>query len=440
MTAIPTVSSRLATAALPQPPTTPPPRLEQAARPGLVRGVTIEVWQQIHRDPHSAGRILSQRLRRDRSLGSKGRRTTSAVLYGLIRHGNVISLLLTRAGGQPDNPLHRHLGWLVLGDGLDPAIAVEEAPGVDFTVLTHAEEVIADHASGLAPAEALALGASLPLWLAERWWQDLGEDAARLAAAFAMRPPMAARVNQSRTTRSRLAERLASEGVPTAPGALAPHALIFEGRRNVHILPSFREGLFEVQDEGSQLIAQLVGAGPGTRVVDFCAGAGGKALALADAGAQVLALDVRRAALRVLERRMTRAGQAIRFSAMPETGPPPVEPGWPDAVLVDAPCSSSGVLRRRPEMRWRLTPEWVRECAALQGVILARAATLVKPGARLIYGTCSLLREENQGVLDSFLASHPDFAVVERLGDDGTLWPHHTDTDGFFGAALMRRG
>lgn len=430
---------RLATAALPSPPAIVPPRLERVARPGLVRGVTTELWQQIRTDPDAAGRLLSQRLRRDRSLGSKGRRTASAVIYGLIRHGDVLRLLVDHIGGDPQDPHHLYLSWLVLGDGLEPDLALEQEPGLDFHRLTDARAIVAEHAAGLAPAEALALGGSLPLWLAETWWQELGEEAAELIAAFAQRPPMAARANQSRTDREALAVRLAGEGVNSRPGRLAPHALIFEDRRNIHILPSFREGLFEVQDEGSQLLAALARPAPGARIVDFCAGAGGKALALADAGAQVLALDVRDGALQVLERRMARAGQSIRYELMSASGPPPVEPGWADTVLVDAPCSSSGVLRRRPEMRWRLTPAWVQDRATLQRSILARAAPCVRPGARLVYGTCTLLEAENQAVIRDFLETHPDFEPVERLGDDGVLWPHRTGTDGFFGIALERR-
>ncbi len=430
----------LATAALPTPPATPPPRLERVALPGLVRGVTIELWQQINAEPHAAGRILSQRLRRDRSLGSKGRRTASAVIYGLIRHGEVLRLLVRCAGGDPADPLHLYLTWLVVGDGLDPALAAEQLPGVDFALLTDARAIVSEQAVGLEPAQALALGGSLPLWLAQTWWQELGAEAGELIAAFAQRPPMATRANSSRIDRASLAARLAQEGVVSTPGRLAPHSLVFEDRRNIHILPSFREGLFEVQDEGSQLLAELARPSPGAHIVDFCAGAGGKALALADAGARVLALDVREGALRIAERRMARAGQSIRYQLMEEHGPPPVEAGWADTVLVDAPCSSSGVLRRHPEMRWRLTPAWVQDRADLQRSILARAAPLVRPGARLVYGTCSLLRQENQAVLADFLAQHPSFEVQERLGDDGVLWPQRTGTDGFFGVAMVRRG
>jgi 16S rRNA (cytosine967-C5)-methyltransferase len=434
------IAVRLATAALPTPPSTPPPRLEQAARPGLVRSVTTELWQQLRAEPLEAGRLLSQRLRRDRSLGSKGRRTTSAVIYGLIRHGEVLRLLVRRIGGDPEDPHQLYLAWLVLGDGLDPSLATEQLPGLDFGRLHDAHALVAEHAAGLEPAKALALGGSLPLWLAETWWQQLGIEAAALIAAFAERPPMAVRANQARTDRDSLAARLAGEGVNATPARLAPHGLIFEDRRNIHILPSFREGLFEVQDEGSQLLADLAQPSPGARIVDFCAGAGGKALALADAGAQVLALDVREAALRVLERRMARAGQSIRYLLMDEAGAVPVEAGWADTVLVDAPCSSSGVLRRRPEMRWRLSPAWVEDRARLQRAILARAAPLVRPGARLVYGTCSLLGTENQAVLDDFLAACPGFEVEGRLGDDGVLWPQRTGTDGFFGVAMVRRG
>ncbi len=434
------IAVSLATAALPAPPDSPRPRLELAARPGLVRGVTTELWQQIRAEPHAAGRLLSQRLRRDRSLGSKGRRTTAAVIYGLIRHGGILRLLVDRIGGDPDDPHHLYMSWLVLGDGLDPALAREQLPSLDFDRLADAETIVAEHAAGLDPVRALALGGSLPEWLARTWWEELGLEAGALMAAFAERPPMAARANQSRIDRDGLAARLVDEGVHSVPGTLAPHALIFADRRNIHILPSFKEGLFEVQDEGSQLLAELAAPRPGARIVDFCAGAGGKALALADAGAEVLALDVRDNALRVLERRMARAGQSIRYQVMDEKGPPPVETGWADTVLVDAPCSSSGVLRRRPETRWYLTPGWVRDRASLQLTILARAAPLVRPGARLVYGTCSLLQEENQRVLERFLETHPDFEVVERLGDDGVLWPHRTGTDGFYGVAMIRQG
>jgi len=433
------IAVRLATAALPHPPSTPRPRLEAAARPGLVRGVTTELWQQINADPPAAGRILSQRLRRDRSLGSKGRRTTSSVIYGLIRHGDLLRLWVDRIGGDPSDPHHLYLTWLVVGDGLEPDLAAAQLPALNFAKLAQAEALVAEHASTLSPAEALALGGSLPLWLAETWWNELGPEAGELITAFAQRPPMAARANQSRIDRETLAERLATEGVIATPGHLAPHALVFHDRRNIHILPSFREGLFEVQDEGSQLLAALAQPSPGARIVDFCAGAGGKALALADAGARVQALDVRDGALRILERRMARAGQSIRYQVMDESGPPPVETDWADTVLVDAPCSSSGVLRRHPEMRWRMTPAWVASRASLQRGILARAATLVRPGARLVYGTCSLLRAENQEVLTHFLDAHPDFEVVERLGDDGVLWPQRTGTDGFYGVAMVRR-
>lgn len=433
------ISVQLATAALPVPPATPPPRLERAARPGLVRDITLEIWGQIRAEPAAAARILGRRLRYDRSLGSKGRRTASAALYGMIRHGAVLSLGLERAGGDPADPVQLLLAWLVAGDGLDPALAVRETPGVEYSHLRDLPALVAEHARSLEPAVALALGASLPIWLAQAWLAELGEEAGALAAAFAARPPMAIRVNLARIGREALIERLEREGVTAVPGQVAPHALVFAERRNVHILPSFRQGLFEVQDEGSQLLAGLVGARPAHRVVDFCAGAGGKALALADAGAQVLALDVRSDALGVLERRMGRAGQAIRYQLMDEEGPPPVKPGWADVVLVDAPCSSSGVLRRHPELRWLLTPDLVAARAALQRRILARAAPLVRPGARLVYGTCSLLRAENQGNLDAFLQAHPDFEVVERLGQDGVLWPQRTGTDGFFGVALGRR-
>jgi len=417
----------------------PRPSLPRAKGPGLIRNITLGIWQEVLTQPISAGAILRRRLRRARSLGSKGRRIATSVLYGMIRQGAALDLLLELGGGSAQEPLHCYLGFLVLAEGLEPRQAQAEAPEVDFSPVAHAERELRRWGASVSPVEALTLAGSLPPWLAQAWHDELGDEAGLLIKAFSSRPPMVARINASRVDRRTLVQRLEQEGVIATAGRLSPLALIFHERRNVHILPTFKEGLFEIQDEGSQLIAQLVQPAPGKRIVDFCAGAGGKALALADAGAEVWALDVRKGVSRVLQQRARRAGLRIRYDHLKEDRPPPVPRGWADAVLVDAPCSSSGVLRRHPEQRFRLTGSWVAHCAALQRAILERAAGLLGPGGQLIYATCSLLRQENQDVLEGFLADHPSFELQDRLGEDGQLWPQRTGTDGFYGVTLRHR-
>jgi 16S rRNA (cytosine967-C5)-methyltransferase len=429
----------LATAALDAAAEQPRTSLVFAIGDGPIRRTALGLWGELRDDPGHAGPIIHHGFRRADRLGSHGRRIASAVVYGFIRFEKIFDLLLPLCHASVDDPVARYLAALVLLLGLPTEQAEKERPDLIFGPFAHAPQTVADLASGMDPVDALALGGSLPRWLARTWLAALGAEAGALLAAFGTRPPMAIRVNLSRTSRTDLAARLREEGVPTVPGTLAPTCLVFEQRRNVQVLPSFRAGLFEVQDEGSQLVAALVDALPGERVVDFCAGAGGKSLALADRGARVHALDVRTDAFEILRTRAFRAGFDIVTDSLGAADPLPVAPGWADAVLVDAPCSGSGVLRRHPETRYRLDEAFVARCAQTQTTILERASSLVRPGARLVYATCSLLPQENQEVVEAFVKRHPDFVPIRRLGCDGILWPHRTGTDGFFGVTLERR-
>ncbi|HEY0092722.1 MAG TPA: RsmB/NOP family class I SAM-dependent RNA methyltransferase, partial [Archangium sp.] len=250
------------------------------------------------------------------------------------------------------------------------------------------------------------------------------------------------------------------EGIQSRPTPLSPLGLILETRTNVFSLAAFRDGWMEVQDEGSQLLGMLVDAPP-TKVVDACAGAGGKTLQLAvqmKNRGDLHALDIDERRIDELRKRARRDGvHNVRTQLIPPEGPEAEEAiaplkGKADRVLVDAPCSGTGTLRRKPDARYRLTPEMIDDHVARQKRLLARFAPLVKPGGRLIYGTCSVLREENEAVVEDFLAKHPDFSVrpvTEELGPElGAkvsqggpflrLAPHLHNTDGFFGAILVR--
>jgi 16S rRNA (cytosine967-C5)-methyltransferase len=303
-----------------------------------------------------------------------------------------------------------------------------------------------------------ALRLSYPTWLFERLAASHGErDAATLASAMNVRGPLCVRVNTVRIARAELVGRLAEEGVTATPTELSPLGLVFETRVNAFGLSAFREGLFEVMDEGSQLVAEATAPPPRGRVVDACAGAGGKSLALAALLAnqgRILALDANGKKLEELRRRARRAGLSnLAARQVGASLPAEAKLGFWDRVLVDAPCSGSGTLRRNPEARWRLTPELVDSCPAEQTALLVTYAPLVAEGGRLIYATCSVLREENDAVVERFLRERSDFVVMPlkeiwgkdraaRLGD-GTflrLLPHRSDTDGFFAAVLRRQG
>jgi 16S rRNA (cytosine967-C5)-methyltransferase len=345
----------------------------------------------------------------------------------------------------------RRLGFL-LGDPKAPASALL------FAFLHRLADVPAGEAArlsgvGVPPAlvseepPSLALRWSLPDWLAEHFARELGPAAEDFCAHLNVPGPITLRVNRLRTTRDALAERLRSEGVETRPGALSPLALHVVGPRpNLYGLASLREGLFEVQDEGSQLLGLLVEARPGETVLDLCAGAGGKTLLLGAAmenRGRLLAYDPDAERLDRLLLRCSRAGvsnvQVLRA---------PPEGVLADRVLADVPCSELGSLRRGPDQRFRLEPESLSRLPPVQHDILARAGRLVRPGGRLVYATCTVNRAENEDVVLGFLREALGFRLVPPGAGwlepscirDGFLFcvPHLHGTDGFFAAVLER--
>ncbi|MFA7665303.1 MAG: RsmB/NOP family class I SAM-dependent RNA methyltransferase [Burkholderiaceae bacterium] len=293
---------------------------------------------------------------------------------------------------------------------------------------------------------------SLPDWLAEAL--RARPDAEALAAALLEPAPLDLRVNVARTDRDKARVLLAADGIETVPLAIAPQALRVQGKPSIETSRAFEQGWVEVQDAGSQLLAALVGARRGQVVVDFCAGAGGKSLALAAAmraTGQVFACDVSAARLQRLRPRLQRAG-AGNVQPMVIDGEQDRRlerlAGRADAVLVDAPCSGTGTLRRNPELKWRLDAGRLDALPGEQRAILAAAARLVKPGGVLVYATCSLLDDENEAQALDFESTHPEFerehagGILPGLGDaDGflRLYPHRDGVDGFFAARWRRR-
>lgn len=429
-----------------------------------VEQLVLELWEKTRIDWGFATDRLAEAFRRERRLSSRERRLVAETLYGLIRQVRRVDFALDSAGERLGPGRSRERARLVAYRLLEGELALAEAraaiAGIDWAAVAAVDERIARERD---PVRRLALRRSLPDWLARRLLDELGGDAAgadALAEALNRRAPLTVRANTLKTTREALASRFAADGLETRPTRWAAAGLVLETRVNVFGLEAFREGLFEAQDEASQLVAELVDP-PRGLVVDACAGAGGKMLAL---GAlmhnrgRLVALDTSGRKLEQLRRRARRAGLSNHraIEVAPEAWPDEVAAleGQAERVLVDAPCSGVGALRRNPEARWRLGEEDLARLPAQQEAIARRAARLVAPGGRLIYATCTILRAENEAVVERLLAALPDFEplpvaalwgsdrAAALAGDDGRwlkLLPHRHDADGFFAAVLRRR-
>jgi 16S rRNA (cytosine967-C5)-methyltransferase len=305
--------------------------------------------------------------------------------------------------------------------------------------------------------------ADLPEWAAARFERLFGADWVEEGEALARRPSLDMRANRIKVDRGKLLGALGKFGgaeTPYAPDGVRIPATAGDQRHpNVMVEPAFQKGWFEVQDEGSQIAALAVAPKAGERILDLCAGAGGKSLALAsimDNKGQVTATDNDRARLAPIFERVKRAG--VHSVHVREARAPLHDlHGRMDAVLIDAPCTGSGVWRRRPDAKWRLTERALGNRLRDQAELLDRAAVYVKPGGRLVYVTCSLLADENEDQIAAFAGRHPEFTVVPpgevmarsgvsaalddaalSVGNGFVLSPRRTATDGFFVAVLMR--
>jgi 16S rRNA (cytosine967-C5)-methyltransferase len=306
-------------------------------------------------------------------------------------------------------------------------------------------------AAALAPA----VRNSLPDWLHERLAaQWSGEALEALESSLLAPAPLDLRVNLLKADVPAAIAALAAEDIAATAIEKVPGALRLTGHPALEHSKTFLDGWVEVQDAGSQWLVACVGAKRGETIVDFCAGAGGKTLALAAAmrgGGQVFAIDVSEGRLAKLRPRLLRAGatnvQPMRIESEADPKLSRLSKRA-DRVLVDAPCSGTGTLRRNPDLKWRQSLRDVAELTVRQGAILAAAAQLVKPGGRLVYATCSLLEAENDGVARAFAEKHPDFMAVDAdpggaglaTGFPGarTLLPHLEGCDGFYAVAFQR--
>jgi 16S rRNA (cytosine967-C5)-methyltransferase len=406
-----------------------------------------------------ADAVANDFFRARRYIGSGDRRAVSDRAWAVLRRRRRLDWWLARASAPPSPRLRvaaclRFEGWTQ--DGVEQSFSGGQfAPArldpAERAVLRALEGHTLDH-----PEMPEAVRLELPDWLLPRLRARFGAALEAEMAAMAEPAPLDLRVNVLKTTRDAAQAALAAEGIAAEPTPLSPWGLRVAARRAVTSGPAFQSGLVEIQDEGSQLVAALVGAAPEMRVVDWCAGAGGKTLALAMLMANrghIVACDISAPRLEGAVRRLRRAGvhNVERHLVAPGDKWAKRRAGGFDRVLVDAPCTGSGTWRRNPDGRWHLRERDLAELVAKQAAILDDAQRLVRIGGRLVYATCSLLSEENEGQLAGFLDRHREFTVVPL----GAAWalpapppgegpylhltPLRHGTDGFFAAVLERR-
>ena len=395
---------------------------------------------------YPADSVLSSHFREQRRLGQRDRAFIAETAYAVLRRLR----WLRRLAGHHATPRQLLLTWLVRGEGMSLRRLHE-------VLKPQEREWLAEIRGRSIVDETLGERCDLPDWLVERLLPSFGEDALlALARSLNCPAPLDLRINPLRADRDSVRMALADDGLVAEPCRFSPLALRLRQKPALARHPLFLDGKIEVQDEGSQLLAMLVAPKRGELVIDFCAGAGGKTLhlgALMRNTGRLYAYDVSEQRLARLKPRLARAGLSnVHPVVISSENDARIKrlAGKADRVLVDAPCSGLGTLRRNPDLKWRNSPESIAELTAKQAAILAAAARLPKPGGRLVYATCSLLREENDAIVDAFLAANPTYRELSTetiLREQGVsidcggrlrLQPDRHDCDGFFAAVMER--
>jgi 16S rRNA (cytosine967-C5)-methyltransferase len=436
--------------------------------PGARLQAAIELLAEIHGGSAPADRAAAAFFRNRRYIGGHDRRAVLDRTYAVLRRRAALDWWIARAASErapADLERGRVIAALVLLEGWSTDRVAGAFDGGQYRPprLSDDERALARALEGHSiehPGQPAPVRLEFPAWLEPGLREAFGDRMEAELAALMVEAPLDLRVNALKADRAAARAALAAEGVESAPMPLSPLGLRVAGRPPLATLRSFADGLIEVQDEGSQLVALLVDARPGHRVVDFCAGAGGKTLAMAAAMANkghLVAADVLRGRVDRAAVRLRRAGvHNVERRGLESERDPWVKRharGF-DRVLVDAPCTGCGTWRRNPDQKWRLTAEGLAELVDLQARILESAARLVKPGGRLVYATCSLLAAENEAQVARFLAAGTGFAPLPIAevwqaaiggpcpggGDGLRLTPARHGCDGFFVAVLGRAG
>ena len=427
--------------------------------PSARLAAAIDLLAEIEATPRRpADGVANDFFRARRFIGGGDRRAVSDRAWRVLRARRRIEWWIMRAGGSPTARMRIAASLLLEGWTADGVAQSYSGGQFGPAPLLQPEMPVVRALEGhtwLHPDMPLAVAIEVPDWLLPALVARWGDDTEAEMQAALDPAPLDLRVNLLRGTRDEAAGALAGEGLETAPTPYSPWGLRIEARRAVTTGPTFQSGLVEIQDEGSQLVAALVGAGPDMRVVDWCAGAGGKTLAIAMAmgnRGHIVACDISARRLEGATRRLRRAGvhNAERHLVEPGDKWAKRRAGSFDRVLVDAPCTGTGTWRRNPDARARLQPNDLSELVVKQAMILDDAARLTKSGGRLVYATCSILPEENEAQVAAFIARRPEYAVMPLSrawnlptpppgpGPYLSLTPKRHGTDGFFAAVLER--
>jgi len=397
---------------------------------------------------HPADAVVSRFFRDNRSLGPRERATLSETVFQVLRK-KLLFEHMARSGSGPKERRLAILGFAGPRDFVKSALTDTEKKWLDMCDSVKPTDLMSQHIH------------NLPDWLAKPLKEQVGDTFEALAQSLQTPGTLDLRVNALNEKRSEVQKELTAAGIVSEATPYSPWGLRLQGKPSLAKVKAFERGAIEVQDEGSQLLALLLDVHRGEMVVDFCAGAGGKTLAIGAAmrnTGRLYAMDTSGHRLDALKPRLARSQLSnVHPAAIAHERDDRVKrlAGKIDRVLVDAPCSGLGTLRRNPDLKWRQKPEGIAEVAATQTAILESAARLLKSGGRLVYATCSVLPQENEDIANAFTLAHPDFVflpVSEELsrlkvpdaaslctGPFLRLWPHRHGTDGFFAAAWIRK-
>ncbi|VWX57108.1 conserved hypothetical protein [Burkholderiales bacterium 8X] len=402
---------------------------------------------------HPADQVVSRFFRDHRELGPRERATLAETVYTVLRKKLLFDHLSPSGSGSKERRM-AILGFYGPRDFLKSGLSEVEKRWLDNCDAVQPEDLLERHRH------------NLPEWLVGPLKQQLGAQFWPLAESLQQPAPLDLRVNSLHDKRADVQKELGLAGIKAAATPFSPWGLRIDGKPALTRLDAFARGAIEVQDEGSQLLALLLDAKRGEMVVDFCAGAGGKTLAIGATmrnTGRLYAFDTSAHRLDALKPRLARSKLSnIHPAAIAHERDDRIKrlAGKIDRVLVDAPCSGLGTLRRNPDLKWRQSPGSVVELTAKQAAILQSAARLVKSGGRLVYATCSILPAENEAIAEAFGQANPDFELEEvaallegsKVKDARTLcaggegggqflrlWPHRHATDGFFAAVWKRK-
>ncbi|MEJ5990707.1 RsmB/NOP family class I SAM-dependent RNA methyltransferase [Ramlibacter sp. PS3R-8] len=414
--------------------------------PKALLDACADLVAQVLKFDHPADATVARFFREHRSLGPRERATLTDTVYAVVRRKLLYEHLAGSGSGARERRL-AILGFAAPRDFLKSALTEQEKAWLDACDAVDPATLLERHRH------------NLPEWLATALKEQVGDDFWPLVQSLGELAPLDLRVNALTDKRDDVLQELALAGIPAKPTPYSPWGLRLDGKPSLAKVDAFARGAVEVQDEGSQLLALLTDARRGQMVVDFCAGAGGKTLALGAAmrnTGRLYAFDTSGHRLDNLKPRLARSKLSnVHPAAIAHERDDRIKrlAGKIDRVIVDAPCSGLGTLRRNPDLKWRQAPQTLAEVTKLQAAILESAARLLKPGGRIVYATCSLLRAENEDIAAAFTAAHRDFrrlSVQELLeghkiaaaaslcsadGQDLRLWPHRHGTDGFYAAA-----